>query len=149
MKHPSGAYDWIFIALRLLRVCWYSALSLTRGRVCNLLLLLALASAVIFGFESRGTCEHILLSQIRDFSIRRLLRLAGLRWRYSIPPPYGVLYSVSVSTETPGDPTATSWFPRIYLHRNIFHFRIPGNVFHDELVSKNPSPWKRVCQCVP
>jgi hypothetical protein len=34
-----------------------------------------LASAVIFGSESHGTRDHILLSQIRDFSFRRLLRL--------------------------------------------------------------------------
>jgi hypothetical protein len=37
------------------------------GRVCRLQLLLALASAVILGSESRGTFDHILLSQIRDF----------------------------------------------------------------------------------
>jgi hypothetical protein len=37
-----------------------------RGRVCRLQLLLVLASAVIFGYESRGTYDHILLSQIRD-----------------------------------------------------------------------------------
>jgi hypothetical protein len=49
IKHPSGAYDQIFIAVRLLRVSWCGALSLTRGRVCRLHLLLALASAVIFG----------------------------------------------------------------------------------------------------
>jgi hypothetical protein len=52
-------------------------------------LLLTLASAVILGFESLGTHNHILLSQIRDFPFRRLLRLAGLRWRYSTPPPHG------------------------------------------------------------
>jgi hypothetical protein len=34
--------------------------------VCRLQLLLVLASAVISGFESRGTRDHILLSQIRD-----------------------------------------------------------------------------------
>jgi hypothetical protein len=56
-----------------------AALSLKRGRVCRLLLLLALASAVIFGSEFRGTREHILLSQIRDFPFRHLLRPAGLR----------------------------------------------------------------------
>jgi hypothetical protein len=33
---------------------------------------------------------YILLSQIRDFPFRRLLCLAGLRWRYSIPPPHGI-----------------------------------------------------------
>jgi hypothetical protein len=36
---------------------------LTRGRVCRLQLLLALASAVIFGSESLATRDHILLSQ--------------------------------------------------------------------------------------
>jgi hypothetical protein len=69
-------------------VCWCGALSLTRGRVCNLLLLLALVSAVTFGSESRGTRDHILLHQIRDFPFRRLLRLAGLRWGYSTPPQH-------------------------------------------------------------
>jgi hypothetical protein len=34
-----------------------------RGRVCDLLLLLVLASAVLLGSESRGTQDHILLSQ--------------------------------------------------------------------------------------
>jgi hypothetical protein len=53
------------------------ALSLTRGRLCRLQLLLVLASAVILGSEARGTRHHILLSQIRDFPFRRLLRLAG------------------------------------------------------------------------
>jgi hypothetical protein len=37
-----------------------------RGWVCRLQLLLVLASAVILGSESRGTDDHILLSQIRD-----------------------------------------------------------------------------------
>jgi hypothetical protein len=61
-------------------------------RMClSLQLLLALASAVIHMCESRGTRDHILLSQIRDFPFRCLLRLAGLRWRYSTLPPYGVL----------------------------------------------------------
>jgi hypothetical protein len=45
----------------------WGALSLTRGRVCRLQLLLALASAVILGSESRGARDHILLPQIRDF----------------------------------------------------------------------------------
>jgi hypothetical protein len=38
-----------------------SALSDERGRICNLLLLLALASAVLLGSESRGTQDHIFL----------------------------------------------------------------------------------------
>jgi hypothetical protein len=44
----------------------YVTSSLTRGRVCRLQLLLVLASAVILRPESRGTHNHILLSQIRD-----------------------------------------------------------------------------------
>jgi hypothetical protein len=64
--------------------------SLTRGRVCRLQLLLALAIAVILGSESRGTRGHILLCQIRDFPFRRLIRLAVLRWRYSNSPPHGI-----------------------------------------------------------
>jgi hypothetical protein len=43
----------------------YGALSLTRGTVCRLLLLLAFASAVIFGSESHGTCDHILLLEFK------------------------------------------------------------------------------------
>jgi hypothetical protein len=89
IKHPSGAYDQIFIIVWQLRVSWCWALSLTRGRVCRLQLLLALASAVILGFKTLGTRVHILLSQIRDFPFHRLLRLAGSRWRYSTPPPHG------------------------------------------------------------
>jgi hypothetical protein len=44
----------------------YVISSLTRGWVCRLQLLLALASALILRFESRGTQYDILLSQIRD-----------------------------------------------------------------------------------
>jgi hypothetical protein len=90
IKHPSGAYDQILITVRQLRVCWCWAFSLTRGRVWRLQLLLALASEVILVAESLGTRDHILLSQIGDFPFRRLLRLAGLRWRYSTAPPHGI-----------------------------------------------------------
>jgi hypothetical protein len=97
IKHPSGAYDQIFITVSQLRVCWYGALSLTRGRVCRLKLLLALAIAVILGSESLGTRGHILLFQIREFPFRRLSRLAGLRSRYSTRPPYGSYSCESVT----------------------------------------------------
>jgi hypothetical protein len=92
IKHPSGAYDKIFITVRQLRVYWCDALSLTRGCVCRLQLLLALASAVILEFESLGTRDHILLSHIRDLPSRRLLWLRGLRWRYSTLPPHMFYY---------------------------------------------------------
>jgi hypothetical protein len=88
IKHPSGSYDQIFITVRHLQACWCGALSLTRGRVCHLQLLMVFASSVILGFESPGTGNHILLSQMRDFPFCRLLLLVGLRWRYWTPPPY-------------------------------------------------------------
>jgi hypothetical protein len=99
-----------------LPVCWRRETSLRRGRVCRLQLLLAFASAVILGSGAHGTRDHILLSQNRDspkledefpvfisprnrmtqlyppgteFHFRRLLQLAGLRWKYSNPPPRG------------------------------------------------------------
>jgi hypothetical protein len=48
------------IFFRKLRVCYFVAPSLKRRRVCNLLLLLGLASAVPLGSESRGTQNHTL-----------------------------------------------------------------------------------------
>jgi hypothetical protein len=90
MKHPSGGYDLIFISLWQLRPGFLWASSLTKGRVCLLYMLLALASVVFLGFESLSTRNPILLSHIWDFPFRRLLRLAGSRWRYSTPPPHRV-----------------------------------------------------------
>jgi hypothetical protein len=50
VRHPSGTRDqFVFllgISFRQLQVCYFVAPSLTRGWVCNLLLLLVLASAV-------------------------------------------------------------------------------------------------------
>jgi hypothetical protein len=65
--------------------------------VHRLQLLLALSSEVIHGSESRGTREHISLSQILDFTFRRLLGLAGLRRRYSTSPPHGRRDQISES----------------------------------------------------
>jgi hypothetical protein len=121
VRHPSGTHDQFFFLLeiffRQLRDCYFVAPSLMRGRVCNLLLLLFLASAVPLGSESRGTQNHILLSQFlrlpqpggtgppylypqeqggpdippgTGFPFCRLLRLSGLRRRYSNPPPHGI-----------------------------------------------------------
>jgi hypothetical protein len=81
-RSPSGAHDQIFITTWQLRSCFCRTPSLTRGRVCRSYMLLALASAVFLGFESLGTRDHVLLSQILDFPFRRLLRLAGSRWWY-------------------------------------------------------------------
>jgi hypothetical protein len=65
IKHPPGDYDQIFITVRQLRVCWCGALSLMRGWVCRLQLLLALASAITLGSESRRTREHFTVSDSR------------------------------------------------------------------------------------
>jgi hypothetical protein len=57
VRHPSGTQDQFFFLLEIfltqLRVCYFVAPSLTRGRVCNLLLLLVLASAVSLGSQCR------------------------------------------------------------------------------------------------
>jgi hypothetical protein len=55
-----------------LNTCGYSPYvtsSLTRGWVCRLQVMVALARAVMHGSESSGTQGHILLSQIRDSPI--------------------------------------------------------------------------------
>jgi hypothetical protein len=88
-RGPSWAHGQIFITIWQLRSCFCGAPSLTKGRVCLCYMLLVLASAVFLGSESLGTWDHILLSRTWDFPFRRLLRLAGSRWRYSTPPPQG------------------------------------------------------------
>jgi hypothetical protein len=87
--------DQIFITVWQLRSCFCGAPFLTRGWVCLLYMLLALASAVFLGSVSLGTRDHILLSQICDFLLCRLLQLAGSQWRYSTPPPHGFCFGYS------------------------------------------------------
>jgi hypothetical protein len=60
----------------------------TRGRVLRPQPLPDLVSAVTLGSESRGTRDHTPPSQIRNFSLHRLPRLTGQRWRHSTPPPH-------------------------------------------------------------
>jgi hypothetical protein len=76
------------------------ASSLTRGRVWNLYMLLALASVVFLGSEFLWTRNHILLTQIWDFPLRRLLRLAGSRWSYSTPPPHPAVTRYIIAAPT-------------------------------------------------
>jgi hypothetical protein len=63
---PLETHDHSFFQLNTCGRSSYVTSSLMRGWVCRLQSLLVLASAVIFKSESRGTHEHILLSQIRD-----------------------------------------------------------------------------------
>jgi hypothetical protein len=80
IKHPSGAYDQIFITCVTVTVLFFwGALSDERTG-------LSFIYAAGPCRRSLSSRDHILLSQIRDFPFRRLLRLAGSRWRYSIPP---------------------------------------------------------------
>jgi hypothetical protein len=98
----------------------YVRSSLRRGWVCGLQLLLVLASAITLMSESRGTHYYSLLPHIRDspnprihipqqqggpvippgtgFPFCHLLRLAGLRWKYSIPPPHRINYILLLSS---------------------------------------------------
>jgi hypothetical protein len=121
VRHPSGTSDQFFFLLeiffRQLRVCYFVAPSLARGRVCNLLY-----RAVTLGSKSRRTHSHILLSHLRlpqlggpgpriyipqeqggqvinpgtEFSFCRLLRLAGLQWSYCNPPQQGFLKYICI-----------------------------------------------------
>jgi hypothetical protein len=70
-------------------VLFCGAPSLTSGRGLSFVYDAGLASAVSPGSEPLRSRDHILLSQIWDFLFRRLLRLSGSRWSYSIPPPHG------------------------------------------------------------
>jgi hypothetical protein len=94
-RAPYGAHDQICIILWQLRSCFSGAPSLMRGQVCILYMLLVLASAVFLGSESLGSRDHILLSQFWAFPFRRLLLLAGSRWKYSTPPPHGSMKFIS------------------------------------------------------
>jgi hypothetical protein len=70
VRHPSGTRDQFLFLLeiffRQLRV-YFVVPSLTRGRDCNLLLILVFARAVPLGCESRATLDHIILSQFLRF----------------------------------------------------------------------------------
>jgi hypothetical protein len=101
----------------------YITSSLTRGWVCHLLLQLALASTFIFESEPHGTRDHILQSQIRYFPFCRLLRLAGLRWRYSTPPPHHVFWLWLLKTPLHGRHRKH----RLLLPRMHVYCSLPGN----------------------
>jgi hypothetical protein len=125
-RHTSGTCDQFSFPLeiffRQLLVCYLVEPSLTRGRACNLFLLLILAGAVPLGSESRGTQDHILLSQFlrhhqlggpvpsiyipkeqggpdippgTGFPFHRLLRLSGLSCRHNCLQSVWVKLSLS------------------------------------------------------
>jgi hypothetical protein len=89
IKHPSGSYDHIFILsgncgfIDVGRSLWQEDGSVVYNCCWP-------SPAQSFLGPSPVGLATILLSQIWGFSFRRLLRLAGLRWRYSAPPPHGI-----------------------------------------------------------
>jgi hypothetical protein len=119
IKHPSGAYDQIFFSFGIRntsdRYVFYSVghpLWREDGSVF-FMCCWPLPAQVFLRSESLGTHDRILLSQIWDFPFRRLLRLAGSRWRYSTPPPHGFLNCwvwVWVYVTTDGQSDSLSWY---------------------------------------
>jgi hypothetical protein len=117
LKPPSGSQDQIFSTVGLLHVCWCRAPCLTRGRVCRLQLLRSSPTQSFSNPSPTGLTTYFSVSDLRflkpsrtcpgvyipqeqggtvipsgtGFPFRRLLRLAGLRWRYSNPPRHGAL----------------------------------------------------------
>jgi hypothetical protein len=98
-------------------------------------MLLVFASAVFLGSEFLETRDHILLSQFRNFHFRRLLRLAGSRWRYSTPPPHGSLTELTLSL-------AYNIWARTTQKIKLFYCCVPvcycGNVFTEPLPRNSP-----------
>jgi hypothetical protein len=87
IKHPSGAYDQIFIAIRITEYVWQlrswfrEAPSLTRGRVCLLYVPLALASAVFLGPSPLGLATYFTVSDLRlPFSSPPTTRRVTVFW---------------------------------------------------------------------
>jgi hypothetical protein len=83
VRHPSGTRNQFFFffflfIFRELRVCWCAASSLTRGRVCSLLLLLAIASAGCGHFFRRFEDVHCLLLQNYDTMLTAPMFLTSL-----------------------------------------------------------------------
>jgi hypothetical protein len=89
IKHPFGAYDQIFMTCVTVTVLFlWGALSDERSGlpfVCAAGPCQRSLSRVRVPWDS----QPYFLSHIWDFPFRRLLRLAGSRWRYSTPPPHG------------------------------------------------------------
>jgi hypothetical protein len=97
-----------------LNTCGYSpfvTFSLTRGWACRLHLLLVLASAVILRSESRGTHDHILLSEIRDLEGQVPVFISPRNSGAVVPPRQWVPFSspptTRMATVDVFDPTST------------------------------------------
>jgi hypothetical protein len=89
VEPPSGAHDQIFVTVWHLRILFlWGALSDER-QCLSFVYAAGPCQRSLSRVRDPWYSNHILLSQIWDFPFRRLLRLAGSRWRYSTPPPHG------------------------------------------------------------
>jgi hypothetical protein len=111
IKHTSGAYNQIFITVRQLRVCWWGALSLTRGRVCLLQLLLALASAVTLESESHFTVSDSRLPWTERSHVPSLYNFGKNRIEITTSNSSCITVCSFVAAEAFVDSPATVWFP--------------------------------------
>jgi hypothetical protein len=89
IKHPSGSCDQIFITCVTVTVFFFCGSLSEERTVLPFVCAAGNCQPIFLGSKSLGTWDHILLSQIWDFLFRRLLRLAGSRWKYLTPPPNG------------------------------------------------------------
>jgi hypothetical protein len=88
-------------------------------------MLLSLASAVFLGSEPFCTRDHILLSQIRDFPFRRLLRLAGSPSTRKFCPAYNP--SARTTYKNPASQQYLYSCARNYCTGKVFTESFPSN----------------------
>jgi hypothetical protein len=89
-----------------------------------------------FSYLYRPEQDATVIPQDTGVPFRRLLPLAGLRWKYSTPPPYWCCILIWVSC----------YIAYQYTRKRLLNTCIYGNVV---LVSKNPFLRKRVLNSLP
>jgi hypothetical protein len=104
---PSGAQGQFFVTVRQLRVFLFGEPSLTRERVCRPSPAQSLSVPSPEGLpQSRGPGPRIYVPQEQsgpvippgtEFSLHRLLQLAVLWWKYSNPPPHGLMWTLETT----------------------------------------------------
>jgi hypothetical protein len=127
IMHPPGAYDQIFFFPFGIRNTSDSYVLHSVGRplwredgsvfcMCRWPLPAQSFSVVV-------PWDRILLSQIWDFPFRRLLRLAGSRWRYSTPPPHGWVGLLHLILRYTGSARTTQKTPSSFVKNACLQFR--------------------------
>jgi hypothetical protein len=96
--------------------CTLAVIVLTRGWVCRLQLLLALASAVILRSVSHGTHDHILLCQIRgshSLDGQVTIFISSRNWVTQLyPKALGPPFVASYDSQGYGECIRPAWCPR-------------------------------------